>query len=140
MFYRLRTAGSRLPEPVKRPAKAIWYASGRRSARAFSRYFYTRADLTWNNTSFLGVPLWKNPLDLWVYQEILWEVRPARFASAERGLEQFGYNVFEFLVLMDSANFDFTHEFVRKIEGRFHFAIFPESCFSVNLAQFPPAE
>lgn len=77
MFYRLRTAGSRLPEPVKRPAKAIWYASGRRSARAFSRYFYTRADLTWNNTSFLGVPLWKNPLDLWVYQEILWEVRPA---------------------------------------------------------------
>src|SRR5438874_3970790 len=70
----------------------------------------------------------------------LWEVRPARFASAERGLEQFGYNVFEFLVLMDSANFDFTHEFVRKIEGRFHFAIFPENCFSVNLAQFPPAE
>src|SRR5439155_6899654 len=28
------------------------------------------------------------------------EVRPARFASAERGLEHFGYNVFEFLVLM----------------------------------------
>src|SRR5438552_12569220 len=65
----------------------------------------------------------------------LWEVRPARFASAERGLEQFGHNVFEFLVLMDSANFDFAHEFVRKIEGRFHFAIFPESCFSVNLAK-----
>src|SRR5713101_4943976 len=67
----------------------------------------------------------------------LWELRLARFASAERGLEQFRYNVFEFLVLMDSANFDVVHEFVRKIEGRFHFAIFPESCFSVNLATQP---
>jgi cephalosporin hydroxylase len=77
MLYRLRMAGSRLPEPVKRPAKAIWYAYGSFAARSFSRYFYTRADLTWNNTAWLGVPLWKNPLDLWVYQEIIWEVKPA---------------------------------------------------------------
>lgn len=77
MQYRMRGAVSRLPEPVKRPVKAVWQASGRRSAKSFSRYFYTRADLTWNNTSWLGVPLWKNPLDLWVYQEIVWEVKPA---------------------------------------------------------------
>jgi cephalosporin hydroxylase len=75
--YRLRNAGSRMPEAVKRPGKQAWYAWGRFNARAFSRYFYTRADLTWNNTEWLGVPLWKNPLDLWVYQEILWEVKPA---------------------------------------------------------------
>jgi cephalosporin hydroxylase len=75
--YRLRRASMRLPEPVKRPAKRIWYAWGNWTARSFSRYFYTRADLTWNNTSWLGVPLWKNPLDLWVYQEIVFEVKPA---------------------------------------------------------------
>jgi hypothetical protein len=57
----------------------------------------------------------------------------ARFASAQRRLEQFSYDLFEFLALMDSANLDFAHEFVRKVEGRLHFAIFPESWFSVNL-------
>lgn len=77
MLYRLRRAGTRLPAAVKRPAKQAWYAWGNWTARSFSRYFYTRADLTWNNASWLGVPLWKNPLDLWVYQEILHEVQPA---------------------------------------------------------------
>jgi cephalosporin hydroxylase len=75
--YRVRTAGGHLPDAVKRPGKRAWYAWGRFSARSFSRYFYTRADMTWNNTNWLGVPLWKNPLDLWVYQEIVWEVKPA---------------------------------------------------------------
>jgi cephalosporin hydroxylase len=27
-------------------------------------------------TSYFGVPTWKNPLDLWVYQELLYEQRP----------------------------------------------------------------
>lgn len=31
---------------------------------------------TWNKTKFLGVPIRKNPLDLWVYQEILFEKQP----------------------------------------------------------------
>jgi cephalosporin hydroxylase len=55
----------------------MWHKWGELSARSFSRYFYTRADLTWNNTEWLGVPLWKNPLDLWVYQEIMFEVKPS---------------------------------------------------------------
>src|SRR5262249_4097887 len=31
---------------------------------------------TWCATSWLGVTVWKCPLDLWVYQEIIHEVRP----------------------------------------------------------------
>ncbi len=62
---------------AKRLAKPAWHAWGGMVTRAFSHYFYARADLTWGRTSWLGVPLWKNPLDLWIYQEILWEVRPA---------------------------------------------------------------
>jgi cephalosporin hydroxylase len=77
MMYRLRKAGQSLPEPVKAPARKLWHRWGDFTARQFSRYFYTRADLTWNNTEWLGVPLWKNPLDLWVYQEIMFELKPA---------------------------------------------------------------
>src|SRR5438105_6356432 len=47
----------------------------------------------------------------------LWEVRPARFVSTKRGLEQFRNKIFAFLVLMDGAKFDFAHGSSRKIGG-----------------------
>jgi len=31
---------------------------------------------TWRNTRWMGVEVWKCPLDLWIYQEIIHEVRP----------------------------------------------------------------
>ena len=31
---------------------------------------------TWKDTYWMGVPVWKLPLDLWIYQEILYETRP----------------------------------------------------------------
>jgi cephalosporin hydroxylase len=43
------------------------------------RYYYdeglARAG-TWSATTWLGVPVQKLPLDLWIYQEILFETRP----------------------------------------------------------------
>jgi cephalosporin hydroxylase len=40
-------------------------------------YFASAAhDLTWGKTSWLGTKTMKCPLDLWVYQEILYETRP----------------------------------------------------------------
>ncbi|HEU4896753.1 MAG TPA: CmcI family methyltransferase [Actinomycetota bacterium] len=44
----------------------------------FHRLYYETGEAggTWKNTTFLGVPTWKSPLDLWVYQELLWELRP----------------------------------------------------------------
>ncbi len=74
--YRIRLAGAKLPEPVKAPAKRAWRAWGGLAARAYGRYYYTNAAHTWKNTTWLGVPIWKNPKDLWVYQEILWELKP----------------------------------------------------------------
>jgi cephalosporin hydroxylase len=73
----LRERAGRLPGPVERCGRAAWHVWGSVVTRSFNRYFYARADLTWGRTSWLGVPLWKNPLDLWVYQEILWEVGPS---------------------------------------------------------------
>ena len=76
LTYRLRQAGSKLPAPVKAPAKMAWKAWGNFAAKAYGRYYYTNAATTWKNTTWLGVPIWKNPKDLWVYQEMLWELRP----------------------------------------------------------------
>jgi cephalosporin hydroxylase len=42
----------------------------------FHRLYYGHSGRTWRNTRWLDVPLQKCPLDLWVYQELLTEVRP----------------------------------------------------------------
>lgn len=41
----------------------------------FHKLFYASRQ-THGMTFYEGVPLLKNPLDLWVYQEILWDLRP----------------------------------------------------------------
>lgn len=47
-----------------------------RTARAFHRLFYESSLRTWSNTRWLGTPAQKCPFDLWVYQELLHELRP----------------------------------------------------------------
>lgn len=42
----------------------------------FNRLYYDNHERTWEATSFLGVTTLKCPLDLWVYQEIIWRLRP----------------------------------------------------------------
>ncbi|HEX6208208.1 MAG TPA: CmcI family methyltransferase [Actinomycetota bacterium] len=48
------------------------------SVADFHRLYYGAGEHggTWKDTYWLGVPTWKCPLDLWVYQEILHETRP----------------------------------------------------------------
>lgn len=53
-----------------------------RRTRVVSRVFereYLRAfyeDDLWREVKWMGVPIWKCPLDLWLYQEIVFAVRP----------------------------------------------------------------
>jgi len=44
----------------------------------FHKLYYDSAalDKTWSNTWWMGVPALKCPLDLWIYQEIIYEIRP----------------------------------------------------------------
>ena len=42
----------------------------------FNMVYYVNNDQTWKNTNWMGVSLQKFPTDLWIYQEILYEVRP----------------------------------------------------------------
>lgn len=42
----------------------------------FHRLYYQTDERTWKNTFWLGVSCQKCPLDLWVYQEIVFDLRP----------------------------------------------------------------
>ena len=53
---------------VKRTQKPV--------VEAFHNLYYEHADDTWKNTFWFGTRVFKCPLDLWVYQEIVWAVRP----------------------------------------------------------------
>ncbi len=44
--------------------------------RFHALYTRTARQRTWRNTHWLGVPLYKCPLDLWIYQELLHRIRP----------------------------------------------------------------
>lgn len=59
-----------MPKPTAYEASA--------AVDAFHEIYYDAADHegTWKNTFWLGVPTEKCPLDLWIYQEILHQVRP----------------------------------------------------------------
>lgn len=42
----------------------------------FHKLYYNFGDKTWNNTFWLGAPVQKCPLDLWIYQEIIFKQKP----------------------------------------------------------------
>src|SRR5690348_6265738 len=64
--YARRRATRRLREPVDAAV-----------VRAFHRLFYGSSPRTWSDTYWLGTKAQKCPLDLWVYQELVHELRPA---------------------------------------------------------------
>ena len=74
-------------EPVEPSAPdadtpALWPEDEQRAlADAFHRLWYDRRDRTWTDTHFLGAQLLKLPLDLWVYQELVWRIRPTVFVE-----------------------------------------------------------
>jgi cephalosporin hydroxylase len=45
-------------------------------ANLFHIIFYASSERTWANTKWMGTTILKNPFDMWVYQELLFENRP----------------------------------------------------------------
>lgn len=43
---------------------------------AFHMLYHSSQDRTWRNTYWMGTPVLKVPLDLWIYQEILFSLKP----------------------------------------------------------------
>jgi cephalosporin hydroxylase len=48
----------------------------RNTIDSFHRLYYDSEDRTWGQTLWLGTRVLKLPLDLWIYQEMLWELKP----------------------------------------------------------------
>ena len=44
--------------------------------KQFHRLYYHSLHRTWKDTRYRGVTIWKCPLDLWLYQELLHDMRP----------------------------------------------------------------
>lgn len=54
-----------------------WTKNDKRDAiTAFHKLFYDCGEQTWKNMHWMGIPVHKNPMDLWIYAEILHETRP----------------------------------------------------------------
>ena len=68
------TARRRIGDVVRRASAT---SRERRVVRPFHRLFYNSGNRTWSDTHWLGVPAQKCAFDLWVYQELLHELRPA---------------------------------------------------------------
>jgi cephalosporin hydroxylase len=60
----------------QRPSSRPGDETERQIIDAFHQLYYQCADRTWMATRWLGVPILKCPLDLWIYQEILSELTP----------------------------------------------------------------
>lgn len=60
--------------PAPPPSRDPGPASDRATVDAFHALYYGAR--LWEHTSWLGVPAYKCPLDLWIYQEIIHETRP----------------------------------------------------------------
>ncbi len=54
-------------------------------AAEFVKLFYDSADQTWgerSGTSWFGYQTWKCPLDMWIFQEIIFEIKPDLIVEA----------------------------------------------------------
>jgi cephalosporin hydroxylase len=60
--------------------------------RAFHELYYGSEERTWKNTRWLGVSAQKCPLDLWIYQELIHEIRPDKII--ETGTADGGSSLF----------------------------------------------
>jgi cephalosporin hydroxylase len=69
---------------------------------SFHKLYYgaQKAGGTWHDTYWMGTPAWKCPLDMWVYQEILFEARPdfvVETGTAHGGSAYFLAHMFDLL-------------------------------------------
>jgi cephalosporin hydroxylase len=46
------------------------------AVKEFNALFYNLAPLTWDSITWMGRKIWKNPYDLWMMQEIIYEIQP----------------------------------------------------------------
>ena len=106
-------------DKIKNRALARLYING------FHKLYYY-SDNTWGNTYWLGTPAQKCPLDLWIYQEIIWETKPEviiETGTAKGGSALFFASIFDLMkkgevITIDMADdCNVSHPKITKIMG-----------------------
>jgi cephalosporin hydroxylase len=111
--------------PALRALERRYRASFRMTLRRWLEYH--QSQLVFDRCSWMGVTAWKNPLDAWIYQEILHEVRPdvvVEIGSAMGGgtlylahmLELLGHGIV-ISVDIDRTRFDVEHARIVTVTG-----------------------
>ena len=88
-------------------------------------YYYSFESNNWLNTCWLGTPLLKCPLDLWTYQEIIYETKPEviiETGTAHGGSALFFANICDLagkgeVITIDISECDISHPRITKIIG-----------------------
>lgn len=93
-----KSVALQVPDPVRRRFGTSTAKRRKHTIEAFHQLFYDTGHRTWRDTRCLGVPVWKTPLDLWIYQEMVFELRPDLIV--ETGTS-FGGSALWFAVLCD---------------------------------------
>ena len=73
-------------------------AFARETVDSFHELFYGATDQTWQDTHWMGFRAFKCPMDMWSYQEILWDTRPdliIECGTAWGGSAQFFASMFD---------------------------------------------
>lgn len=58
------------------PAHSAGQPTAQEIVDRFHRLYYDSGEETWQRTRWLGVLTSKMPLDMWIYQEILYDIKP----------------------------------------------------------------
>lgn len=79
MNMRVHSKDKILKNPFKRWIQRI-------ISKQFHKCFYNSRPKIWNNTFWLGIPVGKCPFDMWVYQEIISDLRPNVIIESGTGI------------------------------------------------------
>ena len=88
---------------------------------------YHQKKIVFDQVTWMGMPIWKNPLDAWIYQEIVYEVKPdviVEIGSNYGGGTKYFADLLDLIgkgivisIDMDRSNYNLKHKRVRELTG-----------------------
>lgn len=93
--------------------------------KGFHKLYYYSAPNTWQNTYWMGIPAQKCPLDLWIYEEVIYETKPSfiiETGTANGGSALFFASICDLIgkgkvITIDISECDVSHRRITKVVG-----------------------